>query len=121
LSGKKQTENHKLRYTLNPNFGFLFLVEGAENNQFVWELLNSHATYIWSIDKQQAEIELQFKRIESIVTTVRTSGRENYKRGYKNNHQDNDLVFRVIHHEDIASDLVDAFPKWKSKLNEQLT
>lgn len=121
LAGKKQTENHKLRYTLNPNFGFLFLVEGAENNHFVWELLNSHATYIWSIDKGEKEIELQFKRIESIVNTVRTSGRENYKRAYRNNHQDNDLVFRVIYHEDIASNLVDDFPKWKSKLNEQLT
>jgi hypothetical protein len=121
LAGKKQTEKYKLRYTLNPNFGFLFIVEGVENNHFVWELLNSHATYIWSIEKQQTEIELQLKRVESIVNTVRTSGRENYKRAYRNNHQDNDLVFRVIHHEDIASDLVDAFPKWKNKLNEQLT
>lgn len=121
LAGKKQSENHKLRYTLAPNFGFLFLVEGLENNHFVWELLNSHATYVWSIDKQQREIDLQFKRIESIVNTVRTSGRENYKRAYRNNHQDNDLVFRVINHEHVASDLVDAFPKWKSKLNEQLT
>jgi hypothetical protein len=36
-------------------------------------------------------------------------------------YQDNDLVFRVIKHEDIASDFVDASPKWKSKLNQQLT
>ena len=121
LSGKKQSENHKLRYTLNPNFGFLFLVIGETNNHFVWELLNSHATYIWSIDKLEMEIELQFKRIESIVNTIRTMGRENYKRAYKNNHQDNDLVFRPISHKDIGSNLVDNFPKWKSQLNEQLT
>lgn len=121
LAGKKQAENHKLRYTLNPNFGFLFFVEGIENNHFVWELLNSHATYIWSMEKQQKDIELQFKRIESIVNTVRTSGREQYKRAYRNNHQDNDLVFRVIYHKNIASNLVDDFPLWKSKLNEQLT
>lgn len=120
LAGKKQSENYKLRYTLNPNFGFLFLIEGAENNHFVWELLNSHATYLWSIEKGKQNVELQFKRIEDIVNTVRTSGRENYKRAYRNNHQDDDLVFRVLYHEDIGSKLVDDFPKWKSKLNEQL-
>lgn len=120
LAGKKQSENYKLRYTLSPNFGFLFLIEGVENNHFVWELLNSHGTYIWSIEKGKKNVELQFKRIEDIVNTVRTSGRENYKRAYRNNHQDDDLVFRVISHEDIGSKLVDDFPKWKSKLNEQL-
>lgn len=121
LAGKKQSENYKLRYTLNPNFGFLFLIEGVENNHFVWELLNSHGTYIWSIEKDKQDVELQFKRIEEIVNTVRASGRENYKRAYRNNHQDIDLVFRVIYHEDIGSKLVDNFLKWKSRLNEQLT
>jgi len=96
LAGTKQSQNHKLRYTLNPNFGFLFLIEGAKNKHFVWELLNSHATYIWSIDKSVKEIKLQFKRVESIINMIRTSGRGNYKRAFRNNHQDNDLVFRVI-------------------------
>ncbi len=121
LSGKKQSENHPIRYTLHPNFGFLFLIEGVENNHFVWELLNSHATYIWTIDKSENDIKLQFKRIESIVNSIRTTGREKYKSAYRNTHQDNDLVFRVINHKDIGSDLIDEFPKWKSKLNEQLT
>lgn len=120
LAGKKQSENYKLRFTLNPNFGFLFLIEGAKSNHFVWELLKSHGTYIWSIEKDKQNIELQFKRVEEIVNTVRTSGRENYKRAYRNNHQDDDLVFRVIYHEDIGSKLVDDFPKWKNRLNEQL-
>ena len=118
LAGKKQSENHKLRYTLNPAFGFLFLIEGNENNHFVWELLNSNATYIWSLEK--GEIQSQFKRVENIINTVRSSGREQYKRAYKDAHQDNDLVFRVINHENIDSKFVDAFPKWRSKLNEQL-
>lgn len=120
LSGKKQSKNHKLRYTLNPNFGFLFLVEGEKNNHFIWELLNSNATYIWSIEKSEKEVEIQFKRIEDIINTVRANGRENYKSAYRNNHQDNDLVFRVISHENIDSNLIDEFPKWKNKLNEQL-
>lgn len=64
---------------------------------------------------------MQFKRIEDTISTIRSSGIETYKRAYKNNHIDNDLVFRVIYLEDIGSNLVDDFPKWKSKLNEQLT
>lgn len=121
LSGKKQSENHPIHYTLHPNFGFIFLIEGVENNHFVWELLNSHATYIWTINKSEKEIRLQFKRIESIVNTIRANGREKYKSAYKHTHQDNDLVFRVINHQDIGSDILDEFPKWKNKLNEQLT
>lgn len=121
LSGSKQSENNKLRFTLHPNFGFLFLIEGKENNHFVWELLNSHATYIWTIGKSDNEIELQYRRIENAVNAIRDSGREIYKRAYRNNHIDGDLIFRVIEHTDIASDFVDGFVKWKHKLNEQLT
>lgn len=121
LSGSKQAESSKLRFTLHPNFGFLFFIEGKENNHFVWELLNSHATYIWSIDKSEKEIELQYKRIEASVNTIRDSGREQYKRAYRQNHHDNDLVFCVIEHDDITSNFVDGFVKWKHKLNEKIT
>lgn len=121
LAGKKQSENYKLRYTLHPNFGFLFMIEGAENNHFVWELLNSHATYIWSIEKEAQNIELQFERIDTIINNVRTMHRERYKRAYRKNNQDNDLVFRVIRHESIGSKMENDFPKWKSRLNEQMT
>lgn len=121
LSGSKQSERNKLRFTLCPNFGFLFLIEGKENNHFVWELLNSHATYIWSIDKSDIEIELQYKRIEASINTIRDSGRETYQRAYRNNHNYSDLVFRVIEHDNITSDFVDGFVKWKHKLDEQLT
>jgi hypothetical protein len=121
LSGSKQSVNYPIRYTLNPNFGFLFLVEGLENNHFIWELLNSNATYIWTFDKPDKEFQSQLKRIESIINTIRSNGREQYKHSYHQTYQDNDLGFRIIKHEDICSEFVDAFPKWKSKLNEQLT
>lgn len=120
LSGKKQSANHILRYTLNPNFGFLFLVEGEQNNHFIWELLESRATYIWSIEKTKSNIKLQYNRIESIVNLIRTSGRENYKNAYKNSSQDADLVFNVLYHKFSNSVLKDDFPLWKSRLNELL-
>lgn len=121
LSGYKQAENSKLRFTLHPNFGFLFFVEGKDNNHFIWELLNSNSTYIWSIDKSEMAIELQYKRIEDSVNFIRDSGREEYKRAYRQNHHDSDLVFCEIKHDDITSNFVDGFVKWKHKLNEKIT
>lgn len=120
LSSRKQSENRKLKYTLYPNFGFLFIVEGKRSTHFIWELLNSNATYVWSIEKLEKDLELQSKRIEDIINTIRVGGREKYKRDYKSNHQDNDLIFKYISHEYIDSDSIDGFPKWKNKLNEQL-
>jgi len=121
LAGNKQSENHPLRYTLAPHFGFLFLIEGEENNHFVWELLNSHATYIWSIEKGEQAIHLQFKRIEATINSIRNSGRGQYKQAYHSSHIDEDLVFRVLNHESIHSNFSDAFLKWKHRLNEHLT
>lgn len=120
LAGAKQSTNYKLLYTLKPNFGFLFLIEGVGNHHFVWELLNSNATYIWSI-KKNINIELQFKTIETILNTIRVSGRANYKMVYKNSHTEYDPVFEIIRHENIGSKSVDDFPKWKSELNKYLT
>jgi len=51
---------------------------------------------------------------------IRANNRENYKREYKNNNLDNDLIFRVINHMDIGSDFKDGFLIWRNKLNEQL-
>jgi len=121
LAGSKQTRNNKLRFTLHPNFGFLFFIEGEKNNHFVWELLNSHATYIWTIEKSEMETALQYKRIEASINTIRDHGREQYKRAYRQNHHDSDLVFCAIEHEDITSNFVDGFVKWKHKLNEKIT
>jgi len=120
LAGNKQSENYPLRYTLAPHFGFIFLVEGDQNNHFIWELLNSHATYIWSIEKGEQAIHLQYKRIETTINSIRTSGRGLYKQAYHATHIDQDLAFRVINHASIHSNFSDSFLKWKHKLNEHL-
>lgn len=121
LASKKQSKKHKLRYTLNPNFGFLFTIEGINDNHFVWELLNSHATYLWRMAKSDEEIDRQIKRIENEINEVRTIKRVKYKKAYKNNFQGNDIGFCLISHEDINSNPTENFVKWKSKLYEQLT
>ncbi|HEX5111887.1 MAG TPA: hypothetical protein VFV79_03510 [Saprospiraceae bacterium] len=120
LAGKKHIPGTRLRYTLYPHFGFLFFIEGEQCHHFVWELLNSHATYMWSMDKKEKTFDLQFQRLERTINIIRTSGREEYKRAYREQHTDQDLAFHFIPHEDIDSKLVDGFPKWKQRLNDQL-
>ena len=121
LSGSKQSMNYKIRFTNHPIFGFIFIAEGEQNNHFIWELLNSHATYIWTIEKGKKEIELQYKRIEITINTILDCGREMYKRAYKTTNQDNDLILNVIYHKDKGSQLIDDFPKWKHRINELIT
>lgn len=121
LSGRKQSLSYRIRFTNHPNFGFIFLAEGELNNHFIWELLESHATYIWTIEKGKNEIELQYKRIENIINTILIHGRDKYKRAYKTTNQDNDLIFNVIYHKDKGSEFIDEFPKWKHRINELIT
>jgi hypothetical protein len=120
LSGSKHSANHKLRFTLKPNFGFLFFIEGETKNHFCWELLNSHATYLWSFDKMDSDINWQYKRIEEIINIIRDMGRENYKQQYRSNPAGSDLIFSSIDHRDAGSALKDGFVEWQHRLRERL-
>lgn len=120
LSGSKQSANQKLRFTLKPNFGFLFFIEGETKNHFCWELLNSHATYLWSFDKVGSDIKWQYKRIEEIINIIRDMGRENYKQQYRINPAGSDLIFSSIDHRDAGSALKDGFVEWQHRLRERL-
>ncbi|MBP6872245.1 MAG: hypothetical protein KBC43_09575 [Bacteroidales bacterium] len=118
LAGVKQAAGSRLKFTLNPYFGFLFTVEGEKMNHFIWELLNSHATYIWSLDKGDGALARQYRRVEDAINQVRNSGRDNYKQAWRASHIDQDLVFHVIHHDDAGSAMIDGFVKWRHRLGE---
>lgn len=118
LAGSKQAEGSKLKFTLHPYFGFLFTVEGEKMYHFIWELLNSHATYIWSLDKGDDALARQYRRVEDAINQVRNSGREEYKQAWRSSHIDQDLVFHVIHHEDANSPMIDGFVKWRHRVAE---
>ncbi len=120
LAGQKQVPGTKLKFTLHPFFGFLFTLEGERMAHFVWELLNSHATYIWSAGKGEQELSLQLRRVEEAINQVRNTGRENYKQAYRTSPMDPDLLFHVIVHEDANSPFIDHFVKWRHRLNEIL-
>ncbi len=120
LSDVKQTINSKIHYTLNPLFGFIFLNETMLKYHFIWELLQSHATYIWSIDKENKDINSLYAKIEEIINVIKIIGRDEYKKTYSTKNIGYEFTFKAIEHQDITINLDDGFKKWKSKLDELL-
>ena len=120
LSDIKQTTESKIHYTLNPLFGFLFLNETKTKYHFVWELLNSHATYIWTLDRLGTDINSLFSKIEEIINVIKLIGREEYKKTYSNQNFGYEFIFKAIDHHDINTNLDEGFIKWKTRLNEIL-
>lgn len=115
ISGSLQSPNDRIHFTLTPQFGFLFYIEGSEMHHYIWELLDSHATYVWSADKDQSKSHL-LKVISHKINYIRDHGRTSYL-----GHEDQkELFFSRINHESAESKLVDGFPKWMKRLNEKL-
>jgi len=118
LAGKLHDSDERIRFTLSPLFGFIFIVKGERSNHFIWELLNSHATYIWSYEQDGSTLERQFRALEKILQFIRTNGRQEYR----NNHHlmTEGFLFHPIRHRDANSKLVDGFPRWRNLLLEKL-
>jgi len=116
LSGQLQSQRSGLRFTLSPKFGFLFHVEGETMDHFIWELLNSHATYIWSLDRFGTSLDHKFRQIEREINFIRENGRRMYLGHTKNE----GLIFTRVNHEHSESGLVDGFPRWRVRVGEVL-
>jgi hypothetical protein len=119
IAGYKHSPRQKIRFTLRPLFGFLFFVEGETMNHFCWELLNSHATYLWSFDKTK-NLDNQLFRVESSINLIRDMGRQKYKNAYRNNLLDTDVHLTVIPHRYANSPMKDSFVYWKQRFKECL-
>lgn len=119
IAGYKHSPSEKIRFTLNPIFGFLFFIEGETMNHYCWELLNSHATYLWSFEKTD-QPEKQLRRIESSINIIRDMGRKEYKNAYRQNLLDTDVNFSVINHRHASSPLKESFVYWKQRFKECL-
>lgn len=120
LSGCKQSTKQKLRFSLNPLFGFLFFIEGQTKNHFCWELLDTHATYIWTLEKLATDINVQYERIERTLNLIGVIKRNAYKADYKNKRIDTDISFESIEHGSVNTSTKDKFSEWRSKLENVL-
>jgi len=111
LAGKIQTPSEKIRFTLNPNFGFLFFHQGERNTHYIWELINSHATYVWTFPGSKP-MSGHLKKVEEIINFIRINGRTAYVDNV------DEIFHKVIHR---GGQLKDAFPRWRHELNALLT
>lgn len=115
LAGKLHPPGRKLRFVLSPKFGFVFLAIGQDGHHFILELLDSHATYIWSIPRDWQTLDEQYRAVEREIMAIGRMGRGQYRRTL---HFEHDFWFVV--HDNAESSLVDGFPRWKNRLLEGL-
>lgn len=117
LSGAMHDLSEKIRFTLTPKFGFLFVSHGDRMIHYIWEMLNTNATYIWSFEKGVWTQHKQLEKMEQVISYIRNHGRDSYLRTVL--HQE-EILFRRILHQGAGSQLVDYFPRWRHSLNEAI-
>lgn len=115
LAAKLHPPGRKLRFVLSPKFGFVFLAPGQDAHHFILELLDSHATYIWSIPRDWETIDAQYRAVEREIMAIGQLGRGQYRRTLHFEH-----AFWFVIHENAESGVVDGFPRWKNRLLEGL-
>lgn len=117
ISGSLQNNYDKIQFTLNPKFGFLFSVSGKKNTHYCWELMDSHATYIWSISN---EIDLVTRKniMEKEVNMIIKIGRNKYKSQIKSSDDVHSFVLTTISHFNSKNNSNDRFVEWKNRFLE---
>lgn len=117
LAGSLHHMDGKIRFTLTPTFGFLFYAKGNQLVHYIWEMLNTNATYIWSFDPNIWSNERQLIKMEEVISFIRNHGRDTYLRNVTPHEE---VLFRRIPHQGAKSQLVDYFPRWRNFVNESI-
>ncbi len=111
LSLKHDSSILKIRFVLSP-FSFVFLINGMQQYHIVLETLDTEeATYIWHIDKGNANLSSKLKQIDEALGVIRTKGRQTFIESNP------DYFTRIVHdYSDDRKGLV----IWKDILEERL-
>ena len=103
----------KIRFTIHPVFGFVIFYKTNNNSYFIWELLDSHATYIWYAENSALSKMSLFMEFEKAIEYIKGLGRENYKQAYKEGIINETIQFKSIYHK---RNKVSGIKDWKEKL-----
>lgn len=116
LAADRHDAREKVRFTLEPDLGFLFYIESGPRFHFCWELLNSNATYLWSFDRGEYTVQAAVARLEAALSAIYTNGRKQYRSRYVTKQLDADLLFYAVHHakEDLGEEA--SFDRWRNKI-----
>lgn len=114
LSGKHDLEQI-VYMTLKPRFGFLFYLDGTIDHHYVWELLDSHATYVWSYPKADNSVSSALASTEHEISSILANGRITYKRNADDN--SGQYRFNLIQHHNLASTGALDIIRWQGELS----
>jgi len=103
--------------TVTPNFGFVFYLQYENGRSYVWELLDSHATYIWIFEKMARDRSTEFNIVENAINEIRQGGRIAYKNKHRDEHTAADYRFHTIQHALEGQTVDKMFVEWLVELN----
>jgi len=116
LAESHQEHVMPVKVSLNPNFGFMFLLSTKTSHNFIWELLDSNATYVWKFDAL-IKPEVAFGIIEKEINSIYAQGRNNYKRERRGFPPDKGFRFDFVVHNEIVN-AQEGFEFWKEELTK---
>ena len=101
----------KLRFITQP-FSFVFVISGKFQHHIILETLDTEeATYVWHIDKNSSDINLQLNLINDDLNKIQIKGRQHFLEKQPNNFS------RIIHD---YSDSKRGFIVWRDSLEMML-
>jgi hypothetical protein len=117
LSGHTAVQMTHLKFTRPPYKGLIFSFKGGMFIHFVWELLNSNATYIWSfpIDKPSEPDMHGF--LEKYIAMITEDGRFEWKRNRTEQLQEGHL-FSSVNHYHQSTYINEGLPEWIDSIEE---
>lgn len=118
LASELHLADYKLRFTLNPLFGFVFYLPGRSSHFFCWELLESHATYLWSFVREDSSVDVLYDIVVEQISIIEQIGREQYKKKQRETPASVYTFISLEHTKINETDL--AFENWKRKLDDIL-
>ncbi len=114
---KKQDLDEVVYLTVSPYFGFVFYLRNSNRRSYIWELLDSHATYIWSFEKEDRNRKQEFDIVEQSINRIHQGGRNAYKSIYRNGEIIPEYSFDTIQHAMDGQSADKMFVEWLTELN----
>ena len=102
--------------TVSPYFGFVFYLRSGNRRSYIWELLDSHATYCWSFESEERDRIQEFDVLEQSISEIRQAGRNAYKSNNRNVRINLGCEFDTIQHAMLGRGSDEMFEAWRREL-----
>jgi hypothetical protein len=108
-------DTYPLMLTVQPQVGFVFVVIGQEMTHCIWELIDSHATYIWSMPGRPSSSRCR-KVLEREFAVITQYGRRHYRLAFEPHEE---LFLHTVAHE-ADNPVRDPLIRWRQQVERLL-